>query len=45
MPLTMPDPGQASPYALEASKYENLSNMFSGIAGNKSDRLRNKLTK
>ena len=41
----MPDPGQASPYALEASKYENLSNMFSGIAGNKSDRLRNKLTK
>ena len=41
----MPDPGQASPDALEASKYEYLSNMFSGIAGNKSDRLRNKLTK
>lgn len=40
----MPDPGLASPYRLEGNKYQAIADIFTGIAGNKQDRLKNKLT-
>ena len=40
----MPDPGLASPYRLKGNKYQALADIFTGIAGNKQDRLKNKLT-
>ena len=40
----MPDPGLASPYRFKGDKYQAIADIFTGIAGNKQDKLKNKLT-